>query len=177
MKRYENWYKGTPIVLKLIAGNEWQKLAAFIAATSPQTRVRKNCEYALREWRKYKKGKRLKGWIPCHTSNLNRAAQGEALSGPKVSAFARALCGDTRAVVIDSWMLRYYGEKESVSLSTYAAIANRMTFDAYKAGLNPAEYQALIWCQTKQGVEGTRDSIEPFARTLWTVAKEMGIAA
>lgn len=71
-----------------------------------------------------------------------------ALSGPKVSAFTRAILGDTDAVVIDSWTLR------SVGLSPKAKVTphrQRWISAAYIEAAEiveetPRDLQAIVWC-------------------------------
>ena len=70
----------------------------------------------------------------------------DALKGLKTNAFARAIAGDTEAVVIDVWMCRAGNLKsDSPSKSEYKALENAVRKVAGEFGLTPRTAQALIW--------------------------------
>jgi hypothetical protein len=70
----------------------------------------------------------------------------DALKGLKTNAFARAIAGDTDAVVIDVWMMRAAGmETDSPNKTQYNAIADSVREVAAEFGITPRTAQALIW--------------------------------
>jgi hypothetical protein len=70
----------------------------------------------------------------------------DALKGLKTNAFARAIFGDTEAVVIDVWMCRAAQLKnDSPTQSQYVALSNAVRKVAGEFGLTPRTAQALIW--------------------------------
>lgn len=76
----------------------------------------------------------------------------EVISGPKVTAFYRAIMGDTEAVVIDRHAkcaalgIRKNRDKNSaVSKKEYRELSARYTKVARKLGVNPRDLQAIIW--------------------------------
>jgi hypothetical protein len=71
----------------------------------------------------------------------------DALKGQKTNAFARAIAGDTDAVVIDTWMLKAAGMDASkgVNKSDYNMLADTVRNIASEHGLTPRTAQALIW--------------------------------
>lgn len=84
------------------------------------------------------------------TEKAWRIANGEdaaaVLRGPKVTAFARALAGDRRAVVVDTWAaLAAYGERVSVSAARYRAIAAAYDAAADALGERAQDLQAVLW--------------------------------
>lgn len=72
----------------------------------------------------------------------------EAVTGPKVSAFARALWGDPTAVVIDRHAARVaMGEDDitTVLIGDLRAAQDAYRLAASRLGLEPAGLQALVW--------------------------------
>lgn len=83
---------------------------------------------------------RLKAWRELH---------GEpSLSGPKSSAFARAILGDTEAVVIDAWTLRSVGLSHKAKVTPYRQrwISAAYVEAAAEVGETPRDMQAIVWC-------------------------------
>lgn len=82
-----------------------------------------------------------------------RDGEFKALRGPKVVPFARALMGDTSAVVVDRWVLRAAGAYPS-GWNAYLAdmrrveVALRML--AREVHGKPARVQAIIWHWAKE---------------------------
>jgi len=81
------------------------------------------------------------------------AAGFDALKGLKTNAFARAIAGDTDAVVIDVWMMRAAGmETDSPNKGQYLALSEAVREVASQFGITPRTAQALIWIITRGGV-------------------------
>ena len=79
----------------------------------------------------------------------------DALKGQKTNAFARAIAGDTDAVVIDVWMIRAAGMDASkgVNKSDYNMLADTVRNIASEHGLTPRTAQALIWIVKRGSAE------------------------
>ena len=70
----------------------------------------------------------------------------DALKGQKTNAFARAIAGDSDAVVIDVWMMRAAGmDRNDPTKTQYAAISDAVRKVASDHGITPRTAQALIW--------------------------------
>lgn len=72
----------------------------------------------------------------------------DAVTGPKVSAFARALAGDAAAVVVDRHAARIALGDDTVTdvaLGELRAIQDGYRLAASRLGLAPAGLQALVW--------------------------------
>jgi hypothetical protein len=70
----------------------------------------------------------------------------DALNGLKTNAFARAIAGDTEAVVIDVWMMRAAEMlTDSPTQGQYLALTKAVNKVAGEFGLTPRTTQALIW--------------------------------
>ena len=69
-----------------------------------------------------------------------------ALPGLKTNAFARAIAGDSDAVVIDAHMIRAATpDFDSVNKSQYNLCADAVRVVSREQGWTPASMQALIW--------------------------------
>lgn len=70
----------------------------------------------------------------------------EALTGPKVKAFYRAIMGDEEAIVVDVWMMRAAGiEHDSPNVAERVAVERGIRAVAAKRGVSPRTAQATIW--------------------------------
>lgn len=117
--------------------------ASVVSAFSPRERWASNIEKAIAF---------SLGHTPKGLGNNLKMAQSSltagfyALKGLKTNAFARAIAGDTDAVVIDVWMCRAANlGVDSPSQSQYFALAQATREVASEFGLTPRTAQALIW--------------------------------
>ena len=70
----------------------------------------------------------------------------DGLRGLKTNAFARAIAGDTDAVVVDVWMCRAAGlPKDAPTVRQYRIVANAVREVASAYNMAPATMQALLW--------------------------------
>lgn len=132
------WYEESVKAIKHVFGDDSERFALLLAATSPQTSVESNMRNALNIWKNWDAAGRPQGrdqilrimgdsvegdkgigsvldaWVP----NTLRALRGEAddlsklpvaLSGPKVNSFAKNLIGAFGEVTQDTWMARALG--------------------------------------------------------------------
>lgn len=140
------WYFEAQEVAEDVAENLGTTLevgASVVSAFSPRERWASNVAKALA----FSQGKPVAG-----LSNNLRMAQSalvdgfDALSGLKTNAFARAIAGDSDAVVIDVWMCRAANlGTDSPNKSQYNALAAAVTEVARELGMTPRTVQALIW--------------------------------
>lgn len=133
-------------------------VAAIVAVLSPQMRWEQNITLADNVIQYYMTGGNYEDFR--HNSgafqeNVKKAfdiLEGRLLpldiKGNKVVEFRNALLGDTKAVVVDSWIRRaWLGEKEWGKLlpSEYKTIAASIHYLAVEYGTTPREMQAIIW--------------------------------
>ncbi len=82
------------------------------------------------------------------------------IRGPKTQAFARAIAGDARAVVVDRHILRALGHwRNGVSPRQYERYAREITQAADIVRVAPAVLQATIWLQEQ---DAPTDPSQPF---------------
>jgi hypothetical protein len=140
------WYFEAQEVAEDVAENMGASLeigASIVAAFSPRERWSTNVAKALA----FSMNKPVSG-----LSNNLRMAQNamsygfDALKGQKTNAFARAIAGDTDAVVIDVWMMRAAGmPTDSPNKSQYREVSQAVRNVAAEFGITPRTAQALIW--------------------------------
>lgn len=140
------WYFEAQEVAEDVAENMGTSLeigASIVAAFSPRERWASNIAKALA----FSTNKPVSG-----LSNNLRMAQDamilgfDALKGLKTNAFARAIAGDTDAVVIDVWMMRAAGmDTDSPNKGQYLALSDAVRKVAADNGITPRTAQALIW--------------------------------
>ena len=72
------------------------------------------------------------------------------VSGPKVSAFWRAILGDTDAVTLDVWAYRAAVARDIVTrVSERAAVLEAYRRAAAAVGESPRDLQAIVWCHVR----------------------------
>jgi hypothetical protein len=140
------WYFEAQEVAEDVAENMGASLeigASIVSAFSPRERWASNVAKALA----FSMNKPVTG-----LSNNIRMAQDamvlgfDALRGLKTNAFARAIAGDTDAVVIDVWMMRAAGmDTDSPNKGQYLALSDAVRKVASDHGITPRTAQALIW--------------------------------
>ena len=140
------WYHEAQEIAQEVATNLNASLeigAGIVSAFSPRERWASNITKSVA----FSLGHEVKGLA----NNLKMAndvlANGiSALKGMKTNAFARAIFGDTDAVVIDVWMMRAAQmPTDSPTQGQYNALTLATENVAREFGLTPRTTQALIW--------------------------------
>jgi hypothetical protein len=131
--------------LRPITGWNLEVAASVVSAFSPRVTWGHNKAKALQ----YAQGITPKG-LGSHVAAADRCvADGfNGLRGLKTNAFARAIAGDTQAVVVDVWMCRAAGlGKDAPNKTEYRAIADaiRTIASTRVVNMEPATLQALLW--------------------------------
>ena len=135
------WYRASVDALRHVFGEDAERFAGLLSATSPQTSVESNLRNALNVWKNWTKqgrptddasiirimGESVEGTkgadsvMDAWKNNTLRALKGEgsleALSGPKVDSFMRNLAGFFNEVTQDTWMARGTGLSQSQHFS------------------------------------------------------------
>ena len=148
------WYtEGERIALDLanIMGTSLEVGACVISAFSPRERWSSNVAKAY----KFANGEEVAGLSNNMTmANMSTVRGYGALKGEKTNAFARALAGDSDAVVVDVWMMRAARlNTDSPNKTQYAEISRAIVNVAVSMGISPRTCQALIWILIRGGSE------------------------
>jgi hypothetical protein len=140
------WYHEAQEVAQEVAHNLNASLeigAGVVSAFSPRERWSSNVTKAVA----FSLGYHVNG-LKNNTKMASDVLAGgiDALKGLKTNAFARAIAGDTDAVVVDVWMMRAAQmPTDSPNQSQYHAISQAVVQVAGEFGLTPRTAQALIW--------------------------------
>lgn len=151
------------------------RVAAVIAALSPQVRWRENVDAARRLCAAQARGERLADVrLPGYHSNhakarailqgepIGRGAGRDAFGGeaPKVRAFWANICGDSERVTLDIWAMRAaLGARQTAPPSGDAYRRGEMAYRhaAHACGEAPCDFQAIIWHAARGAAEHAAD--------------------
>jgi hypothetical protein len=127
-----------------------KRLADLLAVFSPRVSVTRSIKWTLHY---VKTGQTLPDCTRSHRAALLHYETTGEIRGPKTGPFAKALLGDTGAVVLDVWMARALAipQKKLESVKVWAQAYDRVLRVAGSLGWTPAETQAAIWTATVRG--------------------------
>ena len=149
------WYHEAQEVAEDVAENLGVSLevgASIVAAFSPRERWSSNVAKSLA----FSMGKPVAGLSNNLAMANNSLTMGfDALNGQKTNAFARAIAGDSDAVVIDVWMIRaaHLDASKGVNKTQYNTLVDSVRTIAKEFGLTPRTAQALIWIVKRGSAE------------------------
>jgi hypothetical protein len=144
------WYEDSLQAIRAVYGDDTLLYVQCLAATSPMSEVKSNITLANKAFNMIKAGKPIKRFVHCHRVNLERIARGEAIHGPKTSAFQANLLGDSDLITIDRWIMRWAGYSNITPTKRQReAIAARIEREALAAGMSNRNYQAQIWARER----------------------------
>lgn len=143
----KDWYTEAEYSIKEYAnakGFTAERVADVLAITSPRVSVKHNVTLATR----YLETGSTQGMMLGRIRALQRYERTGEFSGPKVTAFSKALQGDSKAVVVDSWMVLAFSKisvSKNPSLRTHKYISRVVRSSSTILGWEPAQTQAAIW--------------------------------
>lgn len=167
-----DWYaECTALFLDLFGAERLTLVTNLFAATSINTSLKANITLFRRALYEIENGKPVGRYLPNIRRQLEQVRAGKELTGQKIRAFARAMRGETDAVVVDTWLLRafdmdrkYYrkprpGKLRGLVRSGGATEADFELIEFYcreKAeliGALPCQVSAMIWsgCRITRG--------------------------
>ena len=144
---WKDWYaKAAEQIKTICTKNGWDcgEFIDILSLTSPRVHVKRNLRIALHYFREGSLPSTV--WKPFVTSVEHYESTGE-IRGPKTSAFADALKGNTDAVVLDVWMAAAFNVEQKVfskktEREKYETIIRRV---AKRLGWEPRQVQAAMW--------------------------------
>jgi hypothetical protein len=159
---YENNYNFIKKIFSDLGVEDEEILQNFLrvlAATSQGNKPSGNVTMALKGLRniyidKYTTGdefyqttdpKKKGEYLPDTAKNLARIANKQDLSGPKISAYAKALAGDEEAIAVDRHIFDIIFDTTTSSKSRRAMAVKQVTVVAKEMGLKPRQIQAALW--------------------------------
>ena len=110
--QHKDWYKLSNEHIKKLYFRDSDLFISLLASTSPRKGVKANWNLAHKIYVNVISGfnptDNIKGIMNAHKNNIKRSLKNTPLSGLKVENFRLALMGDLNAVVIDTWILKYF---------------------------------------------------------------------
>ena len=168
VERGRQWYSTANALLRGAAeasGYTLEQAAAVFAIVSPGAQLVSNFEWTRAAL--LSRGAAPVGRFPNVMAPKVRAAlespekAADIVSGAKVEAFYRAVCGDPDALVLDRWALfaaagRPCEAPTRAERETFTAAYHRA---AKVAGETVANFQAIIWVQVRETTPNKRGQI------------------
>jgi hypothetical protein len=167
---YNNNYEAVKAIFSGLGIEDEDLLQDFLrvlAATSQATRPSGNLTLAIKalrniyidkyttseEFYKTEDPKRKGEYLPDTAKNLARIARGEELTGPKISAYAKALAGEEEAVAVDRHIFDIMFGSTSAGKTKRRIATEQIIKVAKQLGLQPRQVQAALWAanQIRQG--------------------------
>ena len=140
------WYFEAQEVAEDVAellGKSLEVGASVVSSFSPRERWASNVAKAYA----FANGKPVTGLTNNITMANNSLEFGfNALKGAKTNAFARAIAGDSDAIVIDVWMCKAANVSfDAPNKTQYREMSEAVSIVASEFGITPRTAQALIW--------------------------------
>lgn len=129
-----------------------RRVAAVMAVTSPRARWSTNVEATRRLCADHRVGMYTSSYniLGANATKAVRVLESRyysgVISGPKVSAFYAAICGDEDSVTVDSLMSKAAGFGSDVSDRIREDVTCAVWQIGDVFGLSPRDAQAAIWC-------------------------------
>jgi hypothetical protein len=142
----------------------------LLAATAAHASVKTNVKLAVKAYNQIKDTGSIarESFMRHHYSSIHAVIATGKPNGRKSQAFYHALIGDTDSVVVDVWMLRYYGiTAKAPNKTQYDTLASRIRAEAIEHGMHARDYQDMLWCK----IRGASDSYADHLRQLYMFDK------
>jgi hypothetical protein len=129
-----------------------RRVAAVMAVTSPRARWSTNVAATIRLCEEHKAGAYSYSYniLGANATKAVRVLESRyysnVLSGPKVTAFYAAICGDEDSVTVDSLMSKAAGFGSDVSDRIRDEVVTAVWQIGDVFGLSPRDAQAAVWC-------------------------------
>lgn len=130
-----------------------ERVAGVIATLSPFVTWQQNVESAERVFKAHKRRELMPPMVAGFDRNRQKAwvvlVHGTEVTGPKVTAFKRAMLGDTDSVTLDRWMFRIGFNKEEGNQTERRMLERSLRSAASICGETPRDMQAILWVQIR----------------------------
>lgn len=123
-----NWYRDCEEVFVELFGRERLPLVTkLFAATSINTSLKANITLFRRALYEIDKGLPRSKYLPNIEQQIDQVRAGGELTGRKINSFARAMSGDSEAVVVDVWLLRAFDMDRKYFRNEQPPVLNNQT--------------------------------------------------
>jgi hypothetical protein len=166
------WYeKAESLFVELYGRDELSMVTQLFAATSINTSMKSNITLFRRAYHEIKQGLPFSNYLPSIRRQLEQLRAGESLTGMKINAFARAMTGDTDAVVVDVWLLRAFGMERrymrKVSGYSKEFKSETETFRERSGGASPKDFK-LIEAWVRQRAKELNYTPRQLSAIIWS---------
>lgn len=174
-KSDKDWYHKNQLVFEDLFGTEKLHLVCSIfAATSINTSLKSNITLFRKAYYEIENNLPIGNYLPNIQSQLQRIRTGQELSGRKIRSFAKAMSGDSNAVVVDVWLLRAFNlDRQHMRHSgphkghlrsggptdrQYTLIEAYVREQAAVMGIQPRQLSSMIWAGARIAINGDRET-------------------
>jgi hypothetical protein len=170
---HKNWYTHEKeMLLKHLPEFHNLPIIRVFAVTSMTTSIEANVCLAIKALLQIKRNEKFNGFLPNQKRYLDLVRNGFDVPGRKIMNFIKALEGDHNAVVVDIWMCRAFNVLEKRILTVngrnrdyfktpskriYDAIEEYCIIDAKRIGVEPRQYQSILWGAIKRELGMTKN--------------------
>jgi hypothetical protein len=174
----QHWYHDCEkTFVDLFGADRLGLVTKIFAATSINTSLKSNITLFRKALYESENDKPVGKYLPNIQMQLERVRAGQDLSGRKIRSFAAAMAGDKNAVVVDVWISRAFGVDRryfrqtkgaaegvgnvrdgGVSDKHYTLIENWVRAEAAQMGLQPREFNSMIWAGVRIDQSGNRET-------------------
>ena len=150
----KDWYTNSLKAITNKYGVHTDKFIKLLGVTSPRNTVKRNLFLADKTLKYSILDKDIdfsyglaNGQIK---RNVDKVLNNRVIGGQKVNAFIKALSGDLKQIVIDSWMLKAFNiNRQSPLKNDIVHIKEVIDKISIATGLEPSQVQACLWCYSK----------------------------
>lgn len=171
----ETWYDTAREIAEALAvgtGYTVEQTASVIAVLSPNVAWDENVNAAILAVEGHFYGVPHTQWrgagYGVNKTKASAILDGDlgALRGPKVTAFARGILGDSEACTIDLWMLRSIDVEDTLNVTPtrWTKINAAIREAAEKCGYDTCTFQAIVWSKVRN------ETLAKNTRHAWRVA-------
>ena len=151
---FKNWYNEFKGFLQSFLSEhaDYAPLVSeFLNATSAATSVEVNVPRAVQALREFIDTGAFESFkLMAHKKNLERAARGEQLSGPKISQYSDAIFGNPNAIPVDRHIAQLLFNVDSPSTKQITSAKKRIRSIADRLGWTPSQVQAALWAANQK---------------------------
>jgi len=149
-----NWYTNSLKAITNKYGVHTDKFIKLLGVTSPRNTVKHNLLLADKTLKYSILNKDIDFSYGIANKqirrNVDKVLNNRVIGGQKVNAFIKALSGDLKQIVIDSWVLKVFNINRQAPLKNdITHIKTVIDKIAIITKLEPSQVQACLWCYAK----------------------------
>jgi hypothetical protein len=163
-----DWYGESRAVIQAVYGDDWAIMCALLAATSAHASLKANTTLARRAFQEIHDTGNVnhEHFQRVHYNAIQDVLRDAMPSTVKCRAFYHALVGVQTSIVVDIWMMRWAGYRQTVPTNRQRKlIIRRVQYRARKWHVPACQAQAIIWGK----IRGSHQSYADLLRQLYLI--------